>query len=500
MAKKPNSLSEHWDMTDSLSSFVVGITYLAGTVLFALVIIMKRRPVGVSLAWLVLLFALPFAGFACYLLFGSKRLGSKRLKRMAQLYPDYEQWSAHLCQVISHNGSDSGSVSHAGIYRLAEQTMAIPALPGNRLQLYSHSDAIISGLLDDINQAETSLIIESYILEPEGRIHALACAIIAAARRGVYCLMVLDAVGSRHVLRSHWYKHLIDAGVHVTESMPVGLLRMLVERMDIRNHRKIVAVDDKVVWTGSFNLVDPDYFRQDARVGQWVDAMVRIEGAAAHVLGAIVQWDHALETGQTLPSFNRTYQLPVNLNSRESMANIHVLPSGPGIDRELLHQVLLAAIYESREELLLSTPYFIPDESLLTALKSAAMRGVKVKLLVPEKNDSKMVHHASRAYYEELLVCGVEIHQFQGGLLHTKCALIDRVTVLFGTVNLDMRSVWLNFEVTLVIYDPFFGQKIAELMESYLGQAEPVILEQWQKRPFRRKLFENTMQLLSPLL
>ncbi len=490
-------------MNSSVPSLAAGAAYLASIVLFAIMVIMKRRPVGVSLAWLVLLFALPIAGFVCYLLFGSRRLGSRRLKRSKQLYPDYEQWSSHLSRVISDSSPELKNcpeTRHKGIYQLAEHTMAIPALPGNRLQLYHESDEIIAGLISDITNAHRSIVLEFYIWEPEGRLLELAEAIIQAAKRGVHCLVMLDAVGSGDFLKGSWAKRFKAAGISVTTSMPVGPLRMLVERIDIRNHRKILVIDDEIAWTGSFNLVDPKFFKQDARVGQWVDAMVRIEGVAAHVLGAIVQWDQAIETGRGHPSFNRAYEIPAHFVNLESMADIHVLPSGPGVDRELLHQVLLAAIYESKEELLISTPYFIPDEALVTALKSAAMRGVSVKLLLPEKNDSKMVHHASRAYYEELLISGVEIHQFRGGLLHTKCALVDRSTILFGTVNLDMRSVWLNFEVTLVIYDEAFGQTIAVLMEDYLMQAELVDLIEWQQRPFRRKLLENTMQLLSPLL
>ena len=277
----------------------------------------------------------------------------------------------------------------------------------------------------------------------------------------------------------------------------------LVERIDIRNHRKILVIDDNIAWTGSFNLVDPALFKQDAEVGQWVDAMVRIEGVAAHVLGAIVYWDKAIEAGKEYPSFSREYQPPSYFADDNSGANIHVLASGPEVhksDMELLHQMLLAAIYESREELLITSPYFVPDEALLTALKSAAMRGVDVQLLVPEKNDSRMVHHASRSYYQELLQAGVKILQFYGGLLHTKCVLVDRSTVLFGTVNLDMRSVWLNYELTLIVYDAEFGQRISVLLEGYIAQATPVDLEVWSRRPFRRRLLENTMQLFSPLL
>ncbi len=482
-------------------SWLFGAAYLGAIIAFAVVVIMTRRPVGVSLAWLVLLFALPVAGFVLYLLFGSPRLGTRRLKRMRALYPDYAQWYQHLSRIISDSEPSRCPVtSHNGIFSLAEKSMTVPLLPGNHLQLFSGFESIIDHLLHDIESARHSVIIEFYIWEPVGRAEEVADAVIRAARRGVDCLVVLDNVGSRGFLSGSWARRFRFEGIGVTASMSGGPFRMLVERIDIRNHRKILVVDDQVAWTGSFNLVDPSLFKQDAKVGQWVDAMVRIDGVAAHVLGAIVQWDKALETGQGHPSFNRQYEYPSAKHRGREGACVHVLPSGPDVDREMLQQVLLAAIYESREELLISTPYFVPDESLLTALKSAAMRGVDVQLLVPAKNDSRMVHHASRSYYLELLQAGVNIQQFNGGLLHTKCVLVDRETALFGTVNLDMRSVWLNYEVTLIVYDDGFGQQIFHVLQSYMKQAEAVDINRWTQRSFRRKLLENTMQLLSPLL
>ncbi len=485
-------------MESTWYSWIIGTAYLGTIVAFAVVVIMRRRPVGVSLAWLVLAFALPVAGFFLYFLFGSPRLGARRLQRMHALYPDYAQWSQHLARIILDSEPNQFPItSHRRIFALAEQSMNIPLLPGNELQLYSGFESIINRVLADINNATTSLMVEFYIWEPMGRAEAVAEAVMRASRRGVNCLVILDNVGSRGFLNGAWAQRFRAEGISVTASMAVGPLGMLMERIDIRNHRKILVVDDQVAWTGSFNLVDPTLFKQDARVGQWVDAMVRIRGVAAHVLGAIVQWDKALESGQKHPSFNRQYDYPYD---EKSGASVHVLPSGPDVDREMLHQVLLMSIYESREELLISTPYFVPDESLLTALKSAAMRGVDVQLLVPAKNDSKMVHHASRSYYQELLQAGVRIQQFHGGLLHTKCVLVDRKTALFGTVNLDMRSVWLNYEVTLIVYDTGFGQQIFQVLQNYMRQADEVDIARWERRPLKLRLLENTLQLLSPLL
>ena len=487
-------------MDSSWLGIIFGFFYFALILAFGIKIIIQRRPVGVNLAWLLLLFILPIAGFFFYLLFGSRRLGARRLKRLEKLYPDYEHWSSHLSKVITGQKVQSSSnTPHTGIYTLTEQTLGIPVLPCSKLELFHETDNILDGLLKDIEQAHQSIILEFYVCQPEGRIIVLAEALILAARRGIDCMVILDAVGSRKFLRGKWARRFRLEGISVTASMQVGPLRMLFERVDIRNHRKMLVIDDEIAWSGSFNLVDPIHFKQDARVGQWVDAMVRVEGIPAHVMAAIAYLDKALETGEKHASFNTTDEFSTAFLNCVG-TDIHVLPSGPDINRERLHLVLLTAIYESKNELLISTPYFVPDESLLTALKSAAIRGVDVRLLVPRKNDSRMVHYASRSYYEELLNSGVSILQFEGGLLHTKCVLVDRSTILFGTVNLDMRSVWLNYEVTMIIYDNFFGQTMATLLNQYIQNSKLVIQSEWNQRPLTRRLLENTFQLLSPLL
>ena len=483
-------------------SWMIGTLYLMAVVGFAIFIIMKRRPVGVTLAWLVLLFALPVAGFALYLLFGSPRLGRRRMQRFQSLYPDYSQWYQHLSTVLAKHSNQMPAEAQNSIYALAKQSIPIPLLPSNHIRLYASFESIFAQMMADINSAKQSLVLEFYIWEPTGRMEEMANAVIRAAQRGVNCTIVLDNVGSYTMLSSEWIGQLKQVGIVVTSSMPVSAIGMAFERMDIRNHRKILVVDEYIGWTGSFNLVDPAIFKQDAQVGQWIDAMVRIEGVASHVLSAIVQWDKALERSKYHPSFSHPYsdEQHAPLYNRKGGAHIHILPSGPDHERDVLHQMLLTATYDSKEELLLSTPYFVPDDSLLTALKSAALRGVKVQLLVPSRNDSRMVHYASRSYYQELLDAGVNIQQFDGGLLHTKCVLVDQKTVLFGTVNLDMRSVWLNYEVTLIIYDATFGTQIAALLQNYISQATPVDGTLWSTRPFRVKFLENAMQLLSPLL
>ncbi len=483
----------------SILSSLAGGAYFVLTIAFALIVIMRRRPVGVSLSWLLLLFVLPGAGIILFLMFGNKRLGNKRLKRTEALAPTHSDWIRHMRQVLAEDSTraDLQALQSSRVFNLAEYTGRVPATPGNKLKLYHDSTSIFSGLLQDIEQASSSILMEFYILETGGRVDDVITALERAAQRGVTCRILLDAVGSSRFLRSEKAIELNKAGIHIQQSLPVGPIRMLFERIDLRNHRKLVIIDDVVAWTGSQNLVDPALFKQDAGVGQWIDAMVRIEGPAAHVNGAIFNYDWDLESGENIPVDYQPFVYPHTIAGH---VPLHAVPSGPGADRMIIHMVLLAAIYESKHELIITTPYLVPDEALVTALCSAAMRGVKVSLITPQKNDSRLVHYASRSYYDDLLQAGIDIMHFEGGLLHTKCVLIDNKTVLFGTVNLDMRSVWLNFELTLIIYDPLFGKDVAALIEDYMQRSRKVCPIEWRQRRFLDRLRENTAQLLSPLL
>ena len=482
-----------------LISTLAGWAYFFLTIIFILIVIMRRRPVGVSLSWLLLLFILPGAGIVLFLLFGNKRLGTKRLRRVQALAPTYLDWIHHMRQLLAQDKTRTqlGALQSNRVYSFAEHTGRIPATSGNRLRLFHNTQSIYSNLIKDIDSAGSSILMEFYILETGGWVDQTLIALKNAAQRGVTCRLLLDAVGSSTFLRSEKAMELKAAGIHVQASLPVGPIRMLFERIDLRNHRKLVIIDDLVAWTGSLNLVDPALFKQEAGVGQWIDAMVRIAGPAAHVNGSIFNYDWVLETGENIPIYNQSllYNHPA-----DGDVAMHVVPSGPGADRTTIHMVLLCAIYESQKELIITTPYLVPDEALVTALCSAAMRGVKVTLITPENNDSRLVHYASRSYYDDLLQAGICIMHFKGGLLHTKCVLIDQKTVLFGTVNLDMRSVWLNFEITLIIYNEAFGQNASELLEEYIVQSQKVSPVEWQKRAVLEKLRENTAQLLSPLL
>ncbi|ART81843.1 cardiolipin synthase [Oceanisphaera profunda] len=468
------------------TSLVLGVTFR---------VVMKRRPVGVSLAWLALIYAIPILGVATYILLGEVRLGRKRAERAKAMYKPYADW---INVLVSRFPGQSFEVSEPAlpIYELVKARLNMPMLSGNAMHLLEEPGRILGALQDDIRNARSSCYLEFYIWHAGGRADDIAIELMAAAARGVDCRLLLDSVGSAGFFRSHWPSKLRQAGVKVVEVLPVGAFRLLFERQDLRMHRKLVVIDDDVAYTGSMNLVDPSCFKQGAGVGEWVDIMLRIRGPIVPIFWSLFVWDWEMETGERLLE-----QLEYHpISCLDSQLKLQLLPSGPFMGGDAIQQSLLTAVYQARRRLVLITPYFVPDDALVAALCSAADRGVEVQLILPEKNDSRMVNYACNAFFEELLRSGVEIHLYGAGLLHTKCVLVDHQFGLVGTVNLDKRSLWLNFEMTLLIDD---GQAMGELLhlaDSYLSETRRVSWLEWRKRPLRKRVLENLFYLLSPLL
>ncbi len=460
-------------------------------------VIMKRRPVGVSLAWLVLICILPLAGALFYLLIGERRLGKHRAARAAALLEPYKKRHQGLPQENFVDGTTLTPAA-APICRLAEAVIGIPALAGNRLHLLNGAEAILQAIIEDIDRAQHTCHMEFYIWSQGGMADQVAEALIRAAGRGVTCRVLVDAVGSARFLKSELPARLRAGGVELAAALPVGPLRAAFVRLDLRLHRKIVVIDGQVAYTGSLNLVDPRFFKQEAGVGQWIDAMVRVEGPAVEVLGGIFLWDWEIETGVGIETLESSSSLKTP--PQAGPAVVQVVPSGPGYEDHAIHRLLLTTVYAARRELIMTTPYFVPDEALQTALLSAARQGVAVAIILPEKIDSLLVRYACRSYFDELLAAGAKILRFQGGLLHTKSITVDGQLALFGTVNLDMRSFWLDFEVTLCIYDSDFGERLRTLQLQYAADAVAVDFQTWRRRTGWERFCENAAQLFAPLL
>ena len=473
----------------------VPILHALIVILFGFRLISVRRPVGVAFAWFLIVIILPIIGISLYILIGERPVGRKLTRKIVRMNREYEAITEAMRQEYMPDREKLPAEGRA-LSLLAESRNGSPVVAGNKIELHTESLKILQNFIDEINQAQKSLHLEFYIWALGGDADRVGEALIAAAKRGVACRVLLDSLGSKDWFKSSWPKRFRKAGIQVTEALPIQVGRFQFRRADLRLHRKIFVIDGAIVWTGSMNMVDPRTFKQDSGVGEWVDAMVRIEGPVAAQFELTFAFDWSVDN----PSIKHFNDREPPASPHEGAALAQEFSSGPVYRDDILYQVLLSAIMDAREELTITTPYFGPDDGLIQALMAAAGRGVKVTLIVPKLNDSTLVAWSSRSFYADLMSAGVKIAEFHGGLLHTKSLLIDKRVAIFGSVNFDQRSLRLNFEISLIVYNEDFCKKLEKLIDSYLTQSDLVDPKQWAKRPRWHHYLENAAHLASPLL
>ncbi|WP_430738254.1 cardiolipin synthase [Psychrobacter sp. VH5] len=518
------------------------VLHIVLMIVMTLRIVSVQRNIGVSIAWIAVLYTLPVFGFIAYILLGEPMIGRRYRERVdqASLLMNDMARREHL---VFDQGQELLPPNYRGVSQIGTRWTGFGVFPGHNMQLLTEPSAIFNSLIDDINAAQRTVFMEFYIVYPKGQVLELIEALAAAARRGVECHLLADSVGSFSFFNSSAHRTLERAGVFVHQSLPVGLFKTLFKRSDLRNHRKIVVIDEYIGYIGSFNLVDPRFFKQNKNVGQWIDVAIRATSqqaiSIATAMAKVVVTDIGAENNENLDALNQrvnnyTRKLYVmdptinDLNSRVKVLSDHInyheqpdigstsivipkkpivkgvlaqlIPSAPQVTAHVIYNTLVTVIHRANKRIRITTPYFVPDEALSGALTIAAKRGVEVTLIVPEKVDSFLVQHASQAYYQELLEAGVNIALFTGGLLHTKTVVVDDDYCLFGTVNIDMRSFYLNMEVSLAIYTPEMVAQVADCQEVYLQSCRYVSLEAWQQRHGAERLFDNVVRLFSPLL
>lgn len=481
--------------TFGLSLIWVPLLHIAIVLLFGFRLISVRRPVGVVLAWFLIVVLVPLLGIGLYILIGERPVGRKLTRKIIRMDKEYAAITENMRQRYEAD-KQLLPIEGRALSLLAESNNGSPVIAGNQIELFTSSLKILQLFIDEINQAKKTLHLEFYIWALGGDADRVGEALIAAAKRGVVCKVLLDSLGSKDWFKSTWPKRFRDAGIEVTEALPIQIGRFQFRRADLRLHRKIFVIDNVIVWTGSMNMVDPRSFKQDSGVGEWVDAMVRIEGPVASQFELTFSFDWSVDN----PKITHFNDVAPVATPPEGRALAQEFSSGPVYRDDILYQVLLSAIMDARKELTITTPYFGPDDGLIQALMAAAGRGVNVTLIVPKLNDSTLVAWSSHSFYADLMNAGVNIAEFHGGLLHTKSLLIDKRVAIFGSVNFDQRSLRLNFEISLIVYNDEFCAKLETLIDSYLAQSDMVNPVSWAKRPRWRVLLENAAHLASPLL
>jgi cardiolipin synthase len=461
------------------------------------VVVTRKRSASTALAWLAVVAFVPFIGALLYFMFGEIRLGRRRSARYQHLVDAVRSDPALRRQFASYEQPRLPGRQQA-IASLASAVGAREPRPGNVLELMDDASELFDHLAADIDAATHHCHLLFYIADDskDDEVTALVCAALIRARsRGVECRLLVDAAGSRHFLRGGLAADLREAGVKVRASLPVSALRATIARLDLRNHRKLVVVDGRIGYVGSHNLTDPVYPGKEV-FGDWMDASLRVMGPVVYDLQEVFLHDWAFSAGALDP--DPAFFPPFEGLPGRTIASL--LPTAPSMHRAPLLDVILQTLQLARERVVLTTPYFVPDDSMLQAMRAAALRGVDVVLVVPKRGDHRMTQAAGRSHYGFLLEMGVQVHEYPGALLHAKTLTMDREFAILGSANLDVRSFSLNFELALLVYDPDFASRLHYLQTDYLAAAEPLSLDAWTRRGAASIIGDNVARLVTPLL
>jgi len=479
------------EMKESLRGALIVLAIVAVQIVLAGAVLLRpQKRQSSSLAWILVILTLPGLGALAFFLFGEVRMGTKRVRRHRDIVQRIrtariEQWQGEVPPELPKAYRPIAALA----YLIGETTPH----GGNRLQLLAGTEDVIESLVRDIDRAERHCHLLYYIYMPDASGQKVAQALIRAAGRGVQCRLLVDAVGSARLLDSMLKRELRKGGVDVVAALPTHL-RLSAGRIDLRNHRKIAVIDGLVAYTGSHNVADAA-FATKPRFAPWVDATVRVQGPAVRDLQELFIQDWYMDKDESHEDL-----LAISPPEEVGGVPVQVMGTGPNCKNDALVQLMQAAFHTAREELILTTPYFVPDEGTLDALATASLRGVSTILVVPRRNDSWLVGAASRSFYEPLLEAGVEIFEYTKGLLHAKTITVDRNGALVSTANLDRRSFELNFEVSLSVYDSDFASHLRFLQRSYMEDSEPIDASRWSGRRWPRRIAHNAAGILAPLL
>ncbi len=385
---------------------------------------------------------------------------------------------------------------YVGAVSLSDNLTHLPLFAGNAIEPLPDYTDIIARITEDVCRAKHYIQLEYYILALDDATEPLFEALEQASGRGVEVRVLYDAIGVRKFPRKReMVVRMAGAGIDAHAMLPLHLPGKKYTRPDLRNHRKLVVVDGVVGYTGSLNMIQRDYHRKDDIV--YDELVVRIEGPVVLQLEAVFLNDWLAETGQVLKQPNRNFGKQLKPKGDISA---HIVPSGPGYEYENNRKLFASLFYAAEKDITIVNPYFVPDQSLITALTSAARRGVRVRLLNSEAIDQVFVAHAQRSYYEEMLQAGVEIYLYKKPtLLHSKYAIIDDDACFVGSSNMDIRSFELNQELTLTVYDKKFVAAMQRITDGYLKKSTRVSKKAWLSRPPRKQLLDNIARLTSSL-
>jgi len=471
----------------------VSVLFTLSIIFICVVIFLENRHPSHTITWLVVLGGFPLVGFFFYLFFG-RNIRKRRLFEKKALLDE----KAFL-EIEGNQHSYQDKINRMGnhqqlLFKLAHRLGHSPISFATKTKALTDGIETFDHIFRELKKAKHHIHLEYYIVRHDQVGIELKNLLIEKAREGVEVRFLYDAVGSWK-LSKEYIRSMGKAGIEMVPFLPVRI-PFLNNKINFRNHRKIIVIDGEVGFVGGLNVGD-EYLGKDPYFGYWRDTHLLIKGEAVRTLQMIFLQDWYYMTDKKL-----LFQSYLSSNSKEmeETGGVQLIAGGPDNKWDVIKNLFFSMIISAKESIWIASPYFIPDEDILTALKVAALSGIDVRLLVPERPDKKIVYHASRSYFPELLDAGVKVYEYKKGFLHSKIVIVDYELASIGTANMDMRSFHLNFEVNAFLYRTGSTQTLVDAYMNDIDQSREIIMEEFAKRSFAIKLFESAARLMSPLL
>jgi cardiolipin synthase A/B len=465
--------------------------YLVQLVIVVRVLLRTGLEPTVRLSWIMVIGLVPALGMLLYFLFGEIRMASAKTRLMTDVRARLAAGREDTPDVLGH-------VQGLAIapFATGQATSGFAPVTGNRAWMLPEGDAQFDDLIAGIDAATDHVHILFYIWLPDATGSRVAEAVMRAAGRGVAVRVLVDDLGSRAFVRSPLWTRMRDAGVRIEKAFPFGnpFISMLFQRIDLRNHRKIVVIDNRVTWCGSRNCANAA-FEIKAKYAPWVDILLRFEGPIVRQNQAVFLQDWMLYCKEDLTGMLDGGPPPIS-----GGFTAQVIATGPDQSRTGLSDTMCAMIYGATAKVTVTTPYYVPDLQTQAALTAAALRGVATTIILPMRNDSQVVGSASESHYHDLLSAGVRLMGYKPGLLHAKILTVDGRLSLIGSTNMDRRSFNLNYENGILIDDPSITCELDTRQDAYIALSHRFALQEVNSWSYLRRIRNNSVALAEPLL
>jgi len=472
---------------------LISIMFSITAIGVSIIIFLENRNPARTLTWIILLAIFPLFGFVFYLIFG-QNYKKKMVYRKKAINDQNANGLISGSEDIEVKEFIAQNQRLEYLINIAAKQSNTPVTMNTFTKILTNGSETFPKIIEELKKAKHHIHIEFYIVRNDEIGNQLKDILIEKALNGVKVRFLYDAVGSWKLSRN-FVKDLRKAGVEILPFSPVKI-PVLNDTINYRNHRKIIVIDSNVGFVGGLNIGD-EYLGKNHYFGKWRDTHLYLNGEGVRTLQFIFLQDWYYMTNELID--DKEY-FDINASSYSSKGAIQLVSGGPDRKHEVIKELFFAMITSARKSIYIASPYFVPDEDILTALKVAANGGVKVKILMPDRPDKKIVFYASRSYFPELLEAGVEIYEYRQGFLHSKILIVDDEIASVGTANMDMRSFRLNFEVTAFLY---LEESINHLVNDFnndIHDSEAIIFNDFKKRPIYKRIFESLSRLMAPLL